>query len=84
MEIFFSLIYAPSIILYLPKIIKDYSLCVNEFSFGEGLDRLRLFSEQQRKLGGDMKEAYKIMGGIDRMENQYLSPIAKGIKNKMA
>ena len=46
-------------------------------SYKEGLDRLGLFSLEQRSLRGDMIEVYKIMKGMDRVDRKPLSPWLK-------
>ena len=38
------------------------------------MDRLALFSLECRRLRGDLIEAYKIMRGIDEVDNEHLFP----------
>lgn len=45
-----------------------------DYSYRERLDRLGLFSLERQWLRGDLIEVYKIMGGVDRIENQNLFP----------
>ena len=51
---------------------------LESFSYEERLDRLGLFSLEQRRLRGDMIEVYKIMMGIDRVDRKELFPLVEG------
>ena len=47
---------------------------LEHFSYYERLDRLRLFSLEQRKHWGGLIKVYKIMRGINTVEWNYFSP----------
>eukprot|EP00061_Rhincodon_typus_P014230 g41133.t1 len=47
---------------------------MEDLSYKERLDRLRLFSLEHRRLRGNLIEVYKIMRGIDRVNGSCLYP----------
>jgi len=51
---------------------------VEHLSYKERLDRLGLFSLEQRRLRGDMVEVYKIMRGMDWVNRKQLFPLVEG------
>ena len=48
--------------------------CMEGISYKERLEKLGLFSLEQRRLRGDLIEVYKIMRGMDRVDSQKLFP----------
>ena len=51
---------------------------MKHLSYEERLDRLGLFSLEQRRLRGDLIEVYKIMRGKDRVDREQLFPLVEG------
>ena len=47
---------------------------LESLSYKERLNRLGLFSLERRRLRGDLIEVFKIMRGIDKVDNQHLFP----------
>ena len=71
---FWSLYYRKDIIK-LERVHKRFTRMLpglDGLSYKERLDRLGLFSLERRRLRGDLVEVYKIMRGIDQLDNQYL------------
>ena len=51
---------------------------MEHLSYEVKLDRLELFSLEQRRLRGDMIEGYKIMRDTDRVDKEQLFPLVEG------
>ena len=51
---------------------------MEHLSYKERLDRLGLFSLEQRRLRDGLTEVFKIMRGMDRVDREQLFPLVDG------
>ena len=51
---------------------------LEDTDYEERLNKLRLFSLEHRRMRGDLREVYKIMTSLDRMDCQSLFPRVEG------